>query len=328
MKCKPPSDVEYVKVAEYDYENFQREAYPFSATNPLLFHVLTGAPEGIEGERYALDLVRQGVELMPAADVPGMKGLVRARDRVAGDDRFVFLTPLTTFGASESITAVNRQDVGRPAFAFDAATLWDASKNGFQFRVRDLEEAYANIEPPEAPWEWREGIDDDEWEAMSYSQLEDAMDEARAEAVREDLECMAEAGTITGDDAWEALMIYAQRAGGLISAQEAQAAGQPLIPEPPDEDWCPEAAEIARRWELRERWLDMFWGLGDPQATIFGSRANKPEVLYPGTIPLCCATWFRRGNGEWVRLDPALCEQGRAASNPRKRHVTTARPQR
>jgi len=68
-------------------------------------------------------------------------------------------------------------------------------------------------------------------------------------------------------------------------------------------------------------------GSGDPRDTIFGSRANKPEILYPSTVPLCFATWFRNGQGEWVTLDPEICAATRRA-NPRQLHVTTARPQR
>jgi len=324
--CRPPPGRKYAKVQEYEYDSFAPQAYPFSATHPLLFHVLTGAGEGEEGQRYARHLLSKDVELIPAAQLPGIQGLVRPRDRAAGDDQYVFLTALSTFGASESITASNRQDVGRPAFAFDAETVWRSS-GGFGFRVRDLEDLYLRIEPPEVLG-WMEEFTDEEWEEMSDQEREDAREEATALAAADDLECMADAGTIHGPGAWEALSIYAARAGGLISPEEAVARGMALVPDDPPDDWCPWASDVAHDRMLRQDWEHMFTGYGNPRDTIFGPRGAKPEVLVRGRLPLRCASWYRDARGVWHPMSPAMWGLGQPSGNPRPLRVTPSTPQR
>lgn len=316
--CAPPQGVAYIKVAEYDGFSFAEQAYPFSAESPLLFHVLVDAPEHEEGERQALDMLRRDVSLLPASEVPGASELFFPRDRAAGDDRYIFFTPLTTFGSTESITAHNRQDVRRPAFAFDARMVWDLNPRRFDFRVHDLEAGYHDIEPPEVdPYSF-----DEDYDLLAPQDRDAAYEEALAYSVAEDLQCYAAAGTITGEDAWRAMEIYARRAGGLISANEAEGLGIPLIPEIPDDDWCPLAYSTALRLDLRGQWINMFRGYGNPRDTIWGPREYKPEVLLRGEVPLRCASWFRNRHGAWVRLPAAQ------ARNPRRTLGYAALPQR
>lgn len=317
-KCVPPRAAAYIMIPEYEGFSFAEQAYPFSAEAPLLFHVLVDAPEFDDGERQALDMLQRDVSLLPASEVPGASELFFPRDRAAGDDRYIFFTPLTTFGSTEALTAHNRQDVGRPAFAFDARMIWDMTRGGFGFRVHDLEAGYHDIEPLEVdPTSF-----DEDYDLLSPQDRDAAYEEALADSVADDLQCYASAGTITRHNAWRAMEIYARRAGGMLSADEAERLGAPLIPEMPDEDWCPLAFETARRLGLHDQWIRMFRGYGNPRDTIWGPRQYKPEVLVRGEVPLRCASWFRNRQGVWVRLP------SRPASNPRRPLGYAAFPQR
>lgn len=297
LACLAPSNV------EYDFIGWDPlVGVPFSVSNPLVFHVLTQSPKGPEGEREALRLIEAGTAIAPPDMRPAdARGLVFPRDEAAGDGRYVFLSPFNTFGAGS--IGLNRHDFGRPAFAFDAIALSRAS--GFAFRLHDAEGLYAAVEPPEYLGDFDF---DDEWETLSEDERSRRYEELRADLVREDLECVADALTIVDPQkALKALLLLAQLSVGLVTKSEARKIAQTIVPETDlDEDWCPLAAPVIRRSNIGDRWMEL---LTEPVEDV--TRLwRQPEILYRGALPLCCAAFFRRADGEWVRLPKDACEAG------------------
>lgn len=298
LACLAPADVEYEFVG-WD----PLVAVPFSVSNPLVFHVLTQSPKGPEGEREALRLIAAGTAIAPPNMRPAdVRGLVFPRDEAAGDGRYVFLSPFNTFGSGSLLGS--RQDFGRPAFAFDARALSRAS--GFAFRLHDAEPLYAAVEPLEYSGYFD---DDDEWETLSEDERERRYEELLADSVREDLECIADVLTIADPQkALKALRLLAERSAGLVTRAEARKIAKAIIPNTDlDEDWCPLAAPVVRRLGIGDRWMEL---LTEPVEDITSFFGRQPEVLYKGVLPLCCAAFFRRASGEWVRLPEDACEAG------------------
>lgn len=303
LSCAPPRGFEYEWV----------QGRPFSVRRPLLFHVLTAAPAGVPGERAALDLVSRGVALAPSAE-RGQRSMVYARDALAGDDEFLFFTPLDTFQGDRS---------ARPAFAFDAVSLWATSPRGFRFRVRDIEDVYARIEHGvddgvvfDDLYESGE-LDEDEFHDLPDHEQQRILDEGKAALVQEDLQCASVEGTTIVDPerALEFLHLYAAAFESDEPSPELQAAMWKLVPKLDYEslwDWCPLANNALRESGIEHDWETLIEG-HQPRDT--------PEVLYPGRVPLCCAAFFRNAQGEWHFLDeyaPDFCAEGREAwrSNP------------
>ena len=290
---------------------------PYSTENPLVFHVLTQSPSGAAGEREALDMVAAGTALAPPDMRPEGRGLVKPRDEAAGDGRYVFLSPFNTFGYGSGLGLAEQQDRGKPAFAFDARAL--ARTSGFAFRLHDAEAFYVAVESTDVPWD--DDMDEDEWEALSQEEKDRRYEELVAMAVREDLECIADVMTITDSKkALEAVLLLAEREAGLVSDAEARRIAESLIPDTElDEEWCPLAAPMVRRLRLHKRWMEVL----TETPTIFRFFERQPEILYKGVLPLCCAAFFRRASGEWVRMPEDVCTAGiqrwELAENPRRR---------
>lgn len=244
-----PDHSGYERVGRWEGDGSRATAVPFSASEPLLFHVLTGLPGGRAGDQALLDMVAAGVELAPPRHTERSRQLMYPRDVVAGDDAYLFLSALNTFRIrfpSEGI---------EPALAFDAAALWDASEDGFAFRVHDSEGIYKSIEDTVEPWSVLPEDDGDEppWESWTEDEQKVYLEEQTAETCRESLECAAELGTQSDPEkAWELLALHVKLAAGLVAPEEGWPTARDLTPDEPHYEECPEA------WALEEAWGQLF----------------------------------------------------------------------
>ena len=313
LKCAAPHGVSYMMVPDPD--SVDRRDIPFSDSNPLLFHVLTDLPMGKAGEEALLRLMEDGVSLAPLSQSSRGRSLVMPRDAAAGDDEYLFLTPLTTYSSSLVASAT-------PAIALDARALYRASKL-FNFRVRDLEPWYVRVESDDVNGEiYPDEIDEDD---LTWQERDEYLTEARALNASDDLRCVADAGTISGKEgAFEVFEIYAAMVAGKLSAGDAFKEVAPYLPEPDIEstlDWCPIAAQVIDDSNLSGLWKDLFTtGVPAHERIIYQlwdmPPQDRPEVLYGGHIPLCCAALYRSASGEWLRPPASVCRSGYAALSP------------
>jgi hypothetical protein len=304
--CEADHDYSHYRmIPEYDGASFAKRAVPFSSSRPLLFHVVTHLPPAGAGDRALLDMISKGLDLVPPKQSgPGRDGLMYPRDVAAGDDRYLFLSALNTFrlkipGAQE------------PALAFDAASLWDASEDGFAFRVHDLELIYKSIEQRVDDFSLLPSDDEEpDWEDQTQEYREAYLEAQRPEFVRDELECAAKLGTqFDPDKAWELLRIYAGLVDGTIPAADAWALASEFTPEEPHYEECEEA------WVLEDDWGYLF---GEAAAAgiarVWQNQIGVgPEILYPARLPLCCAVFWRDHRGVWAPVPADLCAAGRAA---------------
>lgn len=303
LRCAGPL-VDYRLLRNPDSEG---TTIPFSEERPLLFHVMTGLNSGPRGENDLMWMVKQGAALIPVDQSTRRPSLIMEHDRAAGDGGYLFLTPLTTY-----TTPYSSATYFQPALAFDAIALWEASQHGFAFRVRDLEPFYLSVQPTEVNELYPPDVNEEE---LSESEQLVYYRAALADAARDDLGCIADAGTIWDkDDALDVLSIYTMLVAGRITEQQAYEAALPLLPEQQlkmYDDYCPKAAEQFPDG-LTDNWRELFESTDeDILFHLFRRRdALRPEVLYSGPIPLCCAALYRTSNGEWVRLPSDLCRVG------------------
>ena len=287
---------------------------PFSAPHPLAFHVLTQSPPGLQGERDALDMVYGGFALAPLS-VRGSdrSGMIRPVDKIAGDDRYVFLSP---FSPVDSILYPGSLiSDGLPAFAFDVRML--AAASGFLFRLRDAADFYAWAVPGDDVEEDEvEGADLVDFGRMSEEEARRTWEELRASSVANDLRCLAEVLTIEDPmQALQAVLVLAQSASGALSEDEVQDISEDLIPETEvDPHACPVAHTVlseglAEGGCILDQWRDLF--RSDRSIKGLMSIRPQPEILYRGALPLCHASFFRNAKGEWMRLPRDLCEAGK-----------------
>lgn len=295
-----PADATYRRVPAWDHPAAHKTAVPFSVDDPLIFHVITSIPSGEKGERIFLEMVRGGVELASPARTGRSHELMFPVDIAAGDGRYLFLSALNTFRLSFS--------PGEIAVAFDARALWKAQEGDPAFRVHDLESYYDAVLHDD------EG-DDDEGDVDEYVDVDPFL-------LTGSLRCVAKAGTQRDPEgAWRLLDLYVRLAAGGAEASEVDPS--PWLPSfnPIEINyWCPEAAS------LEQAWVDLFrpdlhsltqrvWG-GDREL-----NRKSPEILYAGTIPLCCAVFWRNASGVWAPLPDDSCAEGWRTWIRRREHA-------
>ena len=290
---------DYERVFRFDSQ--RHLAVPFSASSPLVFHVLTGLPEHRTGDAALMDLIAGGTELVPPAESEHGTNLLLPRDAAAGDDRYLFLSALNTFRLKLA---------GEPALAFDAGALWDASEDGFAFRVHDLEPVYKQL--TEQVEHYGDDVPED-WEEWSDEERERYMEEEAAGTWASELEWAAELGTQTDpEQAWALFDLHIRQAAGDLTPKQAWAKAKKLLPALDIDEGELGAEEMA---SIPEDWRDLF--LEAPtslQDAVWGvSMGKSPEILYPAPLPLCCATFWRDHRGVWAPIPPEICAAGRAA---------------
>lgn len=294
---------DYEAVAQF--ASMPHRAVPFSASSPLVFHVLTGLPQHRAGDAALLDLVARGTELVPPSQADRASHLLLPRDAAAGDDRYLFLSALNTF---------RLQLAGEPALAFDAGALWDDSEDGFAFRVHDLESVYKQLTEQVEHY----GEEEPEgWEDWTQEERERHMDEEAASVCSQELEWAAELGTQTDPEkAWGLLDLHVRQAAGELTPKQAWAKARKLLPDleiDSDELYADAMATIPDDW--RDLYLEAPTSL---QEAAWGVTMGKsPEVLYPAPLPLCCALFWRNHQGVWAPLPDEVCAAGRAARGVR-----------
>lgn len=313
------------------YETRLHRLLPFSSEEPLLFHVLTTLDQFAEGEEQLLQMMRRDVAIIPRSQAPQAKSMMFARDIVAGDDLYVFTTPCNVFSGHEDRAKRN------PAVAFDAR--WVASQRDVAFRVHDLEPAYKRAEM-ELAGDMETEIDlDDEYESLSEDERGnlylEQREEQMAEAVREQLEAIAECGTQYDPEAAQALLLlYAKLCGAFrlpgkmfvpdddrsrIAIYEHAVSLLPECIEELEEDgehWATELFVEEIVDNLADDWKTLFGQPGTHLATfpwqlLFSPNDRRPEILVRGSLPLCEARFYRDGEGRWLPVPMEVCEAGR-----------------
>lgn len=290
---------DYERVFRFPSQDYL--AVPFSGSSPLLFHVLTGLPKHRAGDAALMELIAQGTELVPPSQSERGTNLILPRDAAAGDDRYLFLSALNTFRLKLD---------GEPALAFDAGALWDASSDGFGFRVHDLESSYKLL--TDHVDQYNDEVPED-WEDWTDEERERHMEEEAAGTWASELEWVAELGTQTDPEkAWALLDLHVRQAAGELTAKQAWAKAKKCLPDleyDPDELGADALASLPSDW--RDLYLEAPKTLRD---AVWGVEMGKsPEILYSAPLPLCCATFWRDNRGVWAPIPADICEAGRAA---------------
>jgi len=305
-----PREPDCSRLRPEDEDVCRNRPLPFDQDDPLLFHVLTELSPFGTGEDELLHMMQEGVVLVPRADLGRDGGLVHHRDKIAGDDHYIFLSPCNLFSRVHDAAKAN------PVVAFRLSTVLEYGD--VAFRAKDLEYWYAAAEQmaPEAE-EW---FDDD------VIMIEPSEEEI-AESVRDELEEIARCGT-QYDHEKAALLVelYARMCGafrhngrfGIVDdddpeKREIANAAALLMPE------CLMDNDLSYRDDLgigriidgiSDTWADLF-GFSEhtkgyfPHELLLGE--HQPEVMLDGQIPLCAAEWYRDGRGAW-RPVPEWCK--------------------
>lgn len=268
---------------------------PLDYDDPLVFHVFTGLDE-TQGELLD-DMIHAGGMLQPLNMLgKHVRGSMQVgADKVAGDGDYIFMTPCTTFDDGElSGTAFARPY--SPAVAYRLSTLARIA-GVLYFRPHDLLAAYMDVfqavEVSNA---------DPEGECDDAEDVDACLDAAIASYVSEELEEIAESGTVRGHDAVELVRLraaaWAHHLGldgappyrRLVSAVQGIWARHPPTRDPEDveqfDDTVPQLADALKRIDALE---------------VVNDFASHPEVLVRGELPLRAASWVRLG-GEWLKM--------------------------
>lgn len=331
-------------VSEEYYQTLLLRQLPFSAEHPLLFHVLTTLEAYGDGESQLLELMADGVELVPYSEIEQARGgMLFARDIVAGDDHYLFTTPCNVFAESQSKAKYN------PAVAFDAR--WVASQHSVAFRVHDMEPSYKMAEQLAGDPEML-GIDEEEYEALTLEEQEFLCEEEIALAVQEQLEIIAECGTqYEQEGAGGLVLLYAELCGAFRAPpyrlgsevpldnprrQSIYERAMPLFPGclrglmgvgKEDASWISrdvldEHFVLNPVEDLVKSWQELFGGAGRlrgfPWQLFYSPADRRPEVLVKGTLPLCEAKFYRDGKQRWVPVPEEVCRAGRQSASRRR----------
>jgi hypothetical protein len=317
---------------EVDLEGFSPEyaelaplkRIPFDMKDPLIFHVLTT----LRTERALLNIMRDGGSLMPAAWADERwgdeKSMIFARDRVAGDDEYLFTTPCNVFSAHDSRARFH------PAVAFRLSYVQRAAK-GIAFRVHDLEPQYKQAEELVGQVEFNSEFDDDEWDELSEEEQREMYEQDVASTVSQELEDISDCGTQYDKRAAVALTkLYARVIGSfrydttwvpeddplrLSLYKKARGLFPDCILEE-DTTWAEESFVGPQIAQLKESWGNLFGAPGTP-LPVFPSRLlsspaqERPELLVRGSLALCEAAFYRDARGAWRRVPHEVCEEGR-----------------
>jgi dGTP triphosphohydrolase len=248
--------------------------------------------------------------------------LLFARDRIAGDDEYLFTTPCNVFSQHHDRARDN------PAVAFRLSYVADVAEQ-VAFRVHDLKDMYKGAEglvsdPPQ------DDLDEDEWEQMTDEERNELHEEQIASAVAEQIQAIADCGTQyeTGV-AVELVQLYAQLVGGFRTDAtwvpnddperlRIYQRAQELFPEAltDADDWAYELMIEGQVRQLREDWKYLF---GDPEEMLpsFPTRllgepsGKRPELLVGGSLSLCEASFYRDTQGAWRQVPEEVCLSGR-----------------
>jgi len=311
-----------------DYADVVRHRQlPFDMKDPLIFHVLTTLSGGDE----LLQIMRDGGSLMPASEAEERWGdessMIFARDRIAGDNEYLFTTPCNVFAEHHEKARSN------PAVAFRLNYVASVAK-GMAFRVHDLEPSYKEAEllvsDPDSL-----GIDEEEWEDMSPEELQGQFEEEIAVAVEEQLKAIAECGTqYDTEAALQLTHLYAQLMGSFRQESmwvpaddpervrifsEAEFLFPECILEQDDVEWARDLFIERQIESLVESWVDLF---GDPVKPFpnFPTRLltapsfERPELMVQGALSLCEAAFYRDQDGAWRSVPEEVCLSGRGTA--------------
>lgn len=309
---------------------------PYSADDPLIFHVLTT----IDADYELLDIMRQGGSLLPRSWADerwgDQKSMIFARDATAGDDDYLFTTPGNVF-------STHHERASRPAVAFHLSYILKQAKQ-LGFRVHDLEGHYKQVEERLAGEPYM--FDDFEYDFdTAMDAQEDRYEAMVAESVREQLEAVADCGTQYGFDAAaqltrlynELLGAFRDRGTSMVSADDPEAMAiyrdaLPLFPEcildymDGQNDWVDELMVEREVADLAENWKALFreGSRPFPYRLLFGTP--RPELLVQGQLALCEAAFFRDDEGAWLPVPYEICVQGREwyperRTDPRRRRT-------
>jgi hypothetical protein len=309
-----------------DYADVVRHRQlPFDMEDPLIFHVLTTLSSGDE----LLQVMRDGGSLMPASWAEerwgDQVGMIFARDRIAGDDEYLFTTPCNVFAEHHEKAKNN------PAVAFRLSYVAAAAKK-VAFRVHDLEPPYREAELLVGADSI--GLDEDEYDEMSPDELQAEHEEDIAMAVEEQLRAIAECGTqYDAEDALKLTHLYARVVGSFrqesmwVAADDPERvrifrAAQGLFPEcireaEDDLEWAQDLFIERQVDSLVGSWEDLF---GNPAKPLpnFPTRLltapsfERPELMVQGSLSLCEAAFYRDEADAWRPVPEEVCLSGRS----------------
>lgn len=328
-------DVEWVG---YTYDDTRK--IPFSEEDPLIFHVLTSVPGYEEGESSLLRLMSEAAAILPRARARekwgGGKGLIFARDEIAGDDEYIFMTPCNVY-TSGFIGDHGLIAQRNPAVAFRLSQLIDSAEE-IAFRVHDLEPQYRSAESMANTDVIVEGI---EWGDEDSDEIPmEVIEQSLAEEVSEQIKALADFGTQYDTDlAVELIELYARFLGSFRDAGEPRVpkeslrefveAVEALVPESVKEYWdgSDYADDLMIGSEadtIAEDWLRLFGGRdepiwGFPWALRDRNAVDRPEVMVKGELLLCDAAFYRSARGVWLPVPAEVCQAGRLTANRRMR---------
>jgi hypothetical protein len=279
----------------------------------LVFHALTGfasGPAELNIQR-GLEFIAQGGILKSAAE-RGDRNNIFARDAAAGDDGAIFCSPVAPLDGYHT--------QHRPVLAFRAEDIFQ--KYAGQLRVRDLDPYYASV-VAECAGDGQDLLPDD-FDELDYDEREKLLNEARAQSVAEELQILADAGTIRDrDDSLEVLRIlYAKVFARIPDPQffaEFLHAYRERLPELAvlaDEDdfddvladvGCPSVPaaienQISTAWFSLLREIDALFWLRQP--------AKHPEILVRRPLPANAALLLGDGYGNWAPVPEDALRRG------------------
>lgn len=276
-------------------------------------------------------------------EVTGEGGMMFARDRAAGDDEYLFMTPCHPYSSHDS------NAIRKPAVAFPLSYVIRRiqrlqGEERIAFRATDLEPYYKRAEINAEVGEHFESDELDEIE--DDDERRRFLEEMSAEEVAEELGAVATCGTQWDEeDAIGLVYAYARLCGAFRGERE-----QNLVPvTDPERRRVYEAAErlfpdcilehlgkgegaetILNYYaldrigdDLAQAWAELFGGPTAslspfPHQLLRSDRADRPELLVQAELPLCDAAFYRDGSTAWREVPEAYCREGRAAlaSNP------------
>jgi len=276
------------------------QTVPFDAEDPLLFHAISSLQRG-RGEKKVLEMRKKGMALEPlrarkqAKGAPPRTGFTFL-DQDAGDDRFVFLTPLSV--------ARGPKFEDRPVFGWRLSTILglqealrgermvDGELPYAGFRGMDLIDVYRAAPPPSLP-------------EIPYRMTVPDLDPVRNLA-----------------------RLWAYQIGERSEYKRAQQALEELRRSYENCNWVKDETRPERFTRELERTHDYYGmptyqfairqyieSLGPPLLEPRGKTRNglpyvstaalgfPPEVVCNFPIPLQAASWYRDPYGTWTELD-------------------------
>lgn len=328
----PRTPAEPTDTPEFTRILFER-GLPFDAEDPLIFHVLTTLDENDSGEEQLLNAMRTGASLVPRVYIEEKwgsgKGMVFARDKAAGDDEYLFMTPCNI------ITGVGVDTRYRPAVAFRLSYVIQQTK--IAFRVHDLEPQYKAVEDRLVGESIGYNEDEEELTEKDEEDRKAIHEMYSAETVTDELQGVAECGTqYDPEDAAALTRLYAEICGGF-----RRDVGGAILADDPERLYIWESAmnllpecirellEDAEHWSdeafirdiiegLEASWGKLFLGAakvmwGFPSELLHTVGSERPELMVKGDLPLCEAAFYRNADQGWVLVPLEVCEAGKAA---------------